>query len=398
MPACIRCCPCSGEMMVNQDERELYRSFGSRLADVLRQSQGPLPAAPVLQAIAADVLGDRTDLLLPLKYLVACPGFLRLISKAGSGSGAVERQALVADLEKTFAPSVIDAIDELLGGFLDLPVATTQVAQSPVEHLNSSAASSVVLSQDKSVFATDEAVQIVATPLNEKIKQHSPRRVMRVLRWLGVAAVSGVATVGLVLLFRSSTVCVALGFCKSSIPTTVDKAIAAATQAAKGLEDSTSLEGYREAAEALERKLLPLKDLSLPTDQKTAVERLFGFNGRVKVAMAEEKVAQERIKQARDAIDSAANASLPDRQKRLEQARNALREIPSKSFSAEQALQLLKSIESLISELQMNSRSVPGAGSHSLELPVSTPPTLHRQAKPDSGTGNPEGWRDRPLF
>ena len=384
-------------MMVNQDERELYRSFGSRLADVLRQSQGPLPAGPVLQAIAADVLGDRTDLLIPLKYLVACPGFGRLISKAGSGSGAVERQALVADLEKTFSPSVINAIDELLGGFLDLPVATTQVAQSPVEHLNSSAVSSVVSSQAKSVFATEESVQLADTPLNEKM-QRSPRRVMRVLSWLGVAAISGVATVGFVLLFRSSTVCVALGFCKSSIPTTVDKAISAATQAAKGLEDSTSLEAYREAAEALERKLLPLKDLSLPPDQKTAVERLFGFNRRVKVAMAEEKVAQERLKQARDAIDSSANASLPDRQKRLEQARNALREIPSKSFSAEQAMQLLKSIEGLISELQMNSRSVPGVGSYSLELPVSPPPTLHRQAKPDSGTGNPEGWRDRPLF
>ena len=101
-------------------QRKEYRAIGGRLAVVLRQPQGALPSAAILQAIAADLVGKRTDLLLPLKELVSRPGFQQLITKAGRGSGAVERRALLADFEKTFTPAVIAALEELLAGFLDL--------------------------------------------------------------------------------------------------------------------------------------------------------------------------------------------------------------------------------------------------------------------------------------
>ena len=103
-------------------ERKQYRAIGGRLAVVLRQRHGQLPSPAAMQGIAADLVGDKTELLLPMKDLLSRPGFQLLVAKAGSGRGVVERQALLADLERTFSPAVITALEELLGGFLDLPM------------------------------------------------------------------------------------------------------------------------------------------------------------------------------------------------------------------------------------------------------------------------------------
>lgn len=113
-------------------ERKQYRAIGGRLAVVLRQRQGQRSSGAALQAIAADLVGERTELLLPLKDLVSRPGFELLMAKAGSGRGVVERRALLADLERTFSPAVITALEELLGGFLDLPT-TADSTTSKVE-------------------------------------------------------------------------------------------------------------------------------------------------------------------------------------------------------------------------------------------------------------------------
>jgi len=112
---------------VTPQECKQYRAIGRRLADVLRQRQGQIPSPAAMRGIAADLVGEKAELLLPLKDLVNRPGFQRLISKAGSGSGSVERQALLAELEATFTPVVIRAIEELLGGFMDLPTTAAQV-------------------------------------------------------------------------------------------------------------------------------------------------------------------------------------------------------------------------------------------------------------------------------
>ena len=90
---------------------------------MLREHHGQPFTTATLQAIAADLVGARTELLLPLKDLVSRPGFQQLIAKAGSGSGGVELRALLADLEMTFTPALINALEEVLNGFLDLPTA-----------------------------------------------------------------------------------------------------------------------------------------------------------------------------------------------------------------------------------------------------------------------------------
>ena len=134
------------------EERTQYRAIGGRLAVVLRQRQGQLPSPAAMQGIAADLVGDKTELLLPLKDLVSRPGFQSLISQAGSGRGTAERQALLAELEATFASTVIRAMGELLGGFLDLPATAAQVPVGNEARVNRAANS-----PDRPAPATPEA-------------------------------------------------------------------------------------------------------------------------------------------------------------------------------------------------------------------------------------------------
>ena len=72
--------------MTPQQQKQ-YKAIGGRLAVVLREHHGQPFTTATLQAIAADLVGARTELLLPLKDLVSRPGFQQLIAKAGSGSG-----------------------------------------------------------------------------------------------------------------------------------------------------------------------------------------------------------------------------------------------------------------------------------------------------------------------
>ncbi len=61
---------------VTAQERKQHRAVVGCLAVVLRQRQGEPPTAAALQAIAADLVGDKTDLLLPLKDLASTSALL----------------------------------------------------------------------------------------------------------------------------------------------------------------------------------------------------------------------------------------------------------------------------------------------------------------------------------
>jgi hypothetical protein len=73
----------------------------------VRQHPGGLPSVSALQAVVADLAADQFQLVLPLKELVSRPAFPALAAKAGSGSGAVERQALLQTMEATFTALII---------------------------------------------------------------------------------------------------------------------------------------------------------------------------------------------------------------------------------------------------------------------------------------------------
>ena len=103
------------------DERQKIRVMGRRLAVVVRKGAVDTTSTAALQAVVADLIENQTELLPPLKDLVGRPAFQRLIPRAGSGTGSAERSALLQDLQRTFAPAVIQALAELLDSFLDLP-------------------------------------------------------------------------------------------------------------------------------------------------------------------------------------------------------------------------------------------------------------------------------------
>ena len=99
-----------------------YRMIGSKLAESLRERNIDLLSIHQLQAIAADEAGACAELVLPLKELVVMPAFKALVQKAGSGSGALQRDSLLRELSSIFSGPIIIAIGQLLDGFLNLPL------------------------------------------------------------------------------------------------------------------------------------------------------------------------------------------------------------------------------------------------------------------------------------
>lgn len=101
-------------------ERTL-RGLGADLARYVRSWGGSAPSAARWQSLVADLVSDHPGLELPLRDLINRPGFQALIARAGSGQGALERDALMQQLQSTFAPQVVMAVKAVLNGFLDLP-------------------------------------------------------------------------------------------------------------------------------------------------------------------------------------------------------------------------------------------------------------------------------------
>ena len=102
------------------EQTQHYRSIGGQLAVYLRQREEPWPSTATLQGLAADLVGIHTELALPVRELVSRPAFRVLAEKAGTGGGRLERDALLQDLQRTFAPAVVAGLTEVLNGLLDL--------------------------------------------------------------------------------------------------------------------------------------------------------------------------------------------------------------------------------------------------------------------------------------
>lgn len=106
----------------------LYRQAGGRLAAFVRSQN---PSRQQVCGLLSDLLvGD--ELLLPMRDLASRPCFSALQPLAGTGGGAIQRDACLQELSKTYLPSVVDDIAELINGFLDLPKAPGIDQSSPL--------------------------------------------------------------------------------------------------------------------------------------------------------------------------------------------------------------------------------------------------------------------------
>ena len=385
-------------------ERKQYRAIGGRLAVVLRQRKEQLPSPAAMQGIAADLVGDKTEILLPLKDLLSRPGFQLLLAKAGSGRGVVERQALLADLEKTFSPAVITALEELLGGFLDLPMtsgsAPSEVRTEP--HSVPRAQERANQKQQEQTSPTPTTAPVPA-PQTPSKKAGNP-----VALALGVSVLTATLAVAGTAFIRHPLFCAAFGLCpSSSASTAVQQTLDAARRAVSDLESATSLVSYRSAAADLERELQRLRSETLTPEQRRQLEELADISRRAQAAVLQDEAEQEQLQKAAAALAAARQLTGAEQMVQLTGAEQALQAIGAGGFAAAEATRLRTDVSALQAK-QQRTPVAPLAEARPQRQPAAAAPSVPRSSVPSSAAPRPVTrapkassggeWRDQPLF
>jgi len=106
--------------MEGKASRAHPRALGAQLAKYVRNRPGSSGhAISAMQSVIADLTADQPDLGPPLRDLVARAQFQTLIQLAGSGTGEIQRNALINDLSRIYNPDTLSTIQEFLNGFLE---------------------------------------------------------------------------------------------------------------------------------------------------------------------------------------------------------------------------------------------------------------------------------------
>ena len=93
-----------------------YRQVGGRLGAYIRTCS---PSTLQIQGLLADLLvGD--DLLPTMREVAGCASFHALQRLAGSGGGVIQRDVLLNELSRRYLPVVVEEVNELINGMLDL--------------------------------------------------------------------------------------------------------------------------------------------------------------------------------------------------------------------------------------------------------------------------------------
>lgn len=379
-----------------QDQKQ-YRSLGGQLATVLRQREGQQLSASTLQAIAADLVGDRTELLLPLKELVIRPGFELLVSKAGSGHGVVERRALLADLERTFSPAVITALEELLGGFLDLPAASAATVSEVRSEPSSTPKADRPATQEQQRAGPSRTAEPAARPQTPTRTSNPVALALWVCLATATVVAAGTAAI------RTPLVCSALGLCQSTGPSTaVQQTLDAARRAVADLESATSLTSYRNAVAELERELQRLLSETLTPEQRQQQEELADINRKAQAAVLQDEEDQEQLQRAAAALSAARQLKGAEQQVQLATAEQALRSIGTGGFGAAEAIRLRAEVAAIQAEQQPTpvapvAETPPPPPSPRSAAP-SAPPAPRQPVRqaPEASSGGE--WRDQHLF
>lgn len=368
--------------------RQQYRAIGGQLAVYLRQRGHELPSAQTLQALASDFAAGHDDLVLPLKDLLLKPAFRQLIPKAGSGKGALERQALLQSMQSTFAPAVIDALADVLSGFLDLPKDSTSDAAIPsanFESIPNTQTSSV--RQEKQRQPTSQTTNSPSTSSKSSApaKRTSGRTLAIALLGVGTCVLG----LGLIAATPVTPLCQPLKICLGQQKTgnDISSTLESGSLAQKSLEQATDLETYQSAATQLDAALSKLNTLELSPDQHLIQQKLQDVATRARDAIAQEKLDQERLLRAQQAIESARNLSGEGREAQLDAARRDLEPIASSGFAASRARELRQQLDSLLAESPEAPRST-----------QSDPPAPRSNTPRPSTTGSDTPWRSQPLW
>jgi hypothetical protein len=347
--------------------------------------------------------------VLPLKDLVTRPAFRSLTSKAGSGGGSLERHALLLSMQTRYAPQVLDALGEVLSGFLDLPngsdvPSTAPESREAERHGPHASATSQDPRQHEGQTSPPEP------HAERQVKSASPRTRLPVLTALATA--TAVCTAFGAVLLSNPQLCRALGVCAGqSVPTATERALQAAEAAAQDLRRAKGLADYRQATEQLERELLKLSGDSLTSKQQQERQSLEITAKQARSILGEEEADRMRLDRASQALDAAEALAGQDRLAPLESARQSLGEVPPRSFSAAEAGRLRERLLELESAASPGPTAVPEPVAPASPSPsanraqaaqpaprsVDTPQRVPRRQTP-TGAGTAAPYRDEPLF
>ena len=328
------------------------RLLGERLAGYLRQTGGRSQSAAGRQALVADLFAGRDDLLIPLKDLVSRPSFAALLAPSGGQPAAIQRDALLAELQALYAPAVVARLAEVLNGVLGLGAGAAALMQPP-------SPSAPAPTAPPPTVPTTVPVAPRPTPSAATIPARRPRPsrpeppaepiaagaapASRSPGCLVLALIAGgtlILTLQLMLSLRGADICRLTGFCPPALAPGGDGSrLRPALAAAEALQAAGSLGAFERALQELELALGRLRGESLSAEdqQQLAVLDTLAAQGRQRLQA--EQLDGDRLRRAEAALTQAEQApeGQPERAEGLRQAAAELEAISRSSFVASQA-------------------------------------------------------------
>lgn len=335
----------------------------------------------MLQGIAADLVGSDERLLLPLRNLVSLPGFRALIPLAGSGRGLPERDALLQDIRETFSPQIVEALGEVLSGFLALPSPHGSDAQDQEPTTRDPAPTPRTQAQP-----SPPAQEPQPNPLYPAAPPPSRSGPSAAL-FLFVAVLALGA--GVVLGTRVTPFCLWTGQCHAAPSAASTRALQEAQKAVASFKSATDLPEYQKASADLDSSLIRLNGMSLVPEQRAQIQKLQGLAATARTRAAQEQADRERLLKAREDLSSAREASGQERLNLLDQATTDLDRIGSNSFAAQDASELRERITSL-------RREQPAKAASPSEEPGQSSPQTQEAPAPVQAPARP--WSPAPQY
>ena len=396
---------------MDRNQSSDYRRIGADLARYVRQQEGRWPSASALQGVVADLVAGQAELLLPLRDLVNRPTFRTLAGLAGSGSGVVQRDALLQELSRTFAPALLTALRETLNGFLDLPAEPgfPSAAQAPQSQTSYEPVA-------KPAFAPPSEPDL-GPAHDPSVRQFPARPRSSAAGFAGLVVATTFFAGAAVWVTQNPILCKPLGFCLlGSGVSPSDQALKAGGEAEQVLRRATTLEGYQSALEGLQRELLKLSGDALSAEQQRQRDRLVSSSTAAKQTLAAEQADLEQLTRATDAVAQARDNAGEARLEQIAMARQALDAIPPRSFSAAEASRLRQELDVVVLQANPEPQTDSNAGEipeisgpdPSASAPAWSPPSppaapSARPWKPATpaprpATGSTAPARDQPLF
>ena len=153
-----------------------YRQAGRRLGAFIRSNN---PTSQQIQGFLSDVLA-KDDLLLASKDAASRPLFTALQGLAGTGSGALQRDALLQELSLSYLPRVVEGIKQLIDGMLDI---SAELNESLRTEEGEAEANQVEQEEVGSLSSRRRSVAPVAKPAGFIAMKFNPNRPMGRANW-----------------------------------------------------------------------------------------------------------------------------------------------------------------------------------------------------------------------